>query len=117
MVIMALATTFMTGPALNLIDLIFKPRKNSIPNTSDNLEYKVLVSFENPEDGKPLLKVANNFISLEKEKQSLSPICQSCPFKGHCLTEHYRYVRDLTNSCNGYRGLLEYYEISDALYN
>jgi sulfatase maturation enzyme AslB (radical SAM superfamily) len=46
----------------------------------------------------------------EKEKQSLSPICQSCPFKGHCLTEHYRYVRDLTNSCNGYRGLLEYYE-------
>ncbi|WP_396218565.1 cation:proton antiporter [Flavobacterium sp.] len=72
MVIMALATTFMTGPALNLIDLIFKPRKNSIPNTSDNLEYKVLVSFENPEDGKPLLKVANNFISLEKEKQSIT---------------------------------------------
>lgn len=72
MVIMALATTFMTGPALNLIDLIFKPRKNSIPNTSDNSEYKVLVSFENPEDGKPLLKVANNFISLEKEKQSIT---------------------------------------------
>lgn len=72
MVIMALATTFMTGPALNLIDFIFKPRKNSIPNTSENLEYKVLVSFENPEDGKPLLKVANNFISLEKEKQSIT---------------------------------------------
>jgi Kef-type K+ transport system membrane component KefB len=72
MVIMALATTFMTGPALNLIDLIFKPRKNSIPNTSDNSEYKVLVSFENPEDGKPLLKVANNFISIEKEKQSIT---------------------------------------------
>ena len=72
MVIMALATTFMTGPALNLIDLIFKPRKNSVPNTSDNSEYKVLVSFENPEDGKPLLKVANNFISFEKEKQSIT---------------------------------------------
>ncbi len=72
MVIMALATTFMTGPALNLIDLIFKPRKNSVPNTSENFEYKVLVSFENPEDGKPLLKVANNFISLEKEKQSIT---------------------------------------------
>lgn len=72
MVIMALATTFMTGPALNLIDLIFKPRKNSIQNSSENLEYKVLVSFENPEDGKPLLKVANNFISSEKEKQSIT---------------------------------------------
>lgn len=45
-----------------------------------------------------------------KEKTALSPICQACPYKGHCLTEHYRYVRDLDNSCNGYRGLLEYYE-------
>lgn len=72
MVIMALSTTFMTGPALNLIDFIFKKRKAILPNTSDNLEYKVLVSFENPEDGKPLLKVANNFISLEKEKQSIT---------------------------------------------
>jgi sulfatase maturation enzyme AslB (radical SAM superfamily) len=45
-----------------------------------------------------------------KEKTKLSPICQACTFKGHCLTEHYRYVKDLNNSCNGYRGLLEYYE-------
>ena len=46
----------------------------------------------------------------EKEKLSLSPICKSCPYVGSCLTEHYRYVHDLKNSCNGYRGLLEYYE-------
>ena len=73
MVIMALATTFMTGPALNLIDFIFKRRKSIVPSTSaDNLEYKVLVSFENPEDGKHLLKVANNFISIDKEKQSIT---------------------------------------------
>ena len=73
MVIMALATTFMTGPALNLIDSIFKRRKSIVPVTNaDNLEYKVLVSFENPEDGKHLLKVANNFISLDNEKQSLT---------------------------------------------
>lgn len=45
-----------------------------------------------------------------KEKTKLSPICQACPYKGHCLTEHYRYVKDLDNGCNGYRGLLEYYE-------
>jgi Kef-type K+ transport system membrane component KefB len=73
MVIMALATTFMTGPALNIIDFVFKRRKTLVPTTSaDNLEYKVLVSFENPEDGKHLLKVANNFISLDKEKQSIT---------------------------------------------
>jgi len=73
MVIMALATTFMTGPALNIIDFVFKRRKTLVPTSNaDNLEYKVLVSFENPEDGKHLLKVANNFISLDNEKQSLT---------------------------------------------
>jgi Kef-type K+ transport system membrane component KefB len=73
MVIMALATTFMTGPALNIIDFVFKRRKTLVPTSNaDNLEYKVLVSFENPEDGKHLLKVANNFISLDKEKQSIT---------------------------------------------
>ena len=46
----------------------------------------------------------------QKEKQDLSPICKSCPYNGHCLTEHYRYVKDLDNSCNGYRFLLEAYE-------
>lgn len=46
----------------------------------------------------------------DKEKNEISPICRECKYFGHCLTEHYRYVKDLDNSCNGYRGLLEYYE-------
>ena len=72
MVIMALATTFMTGPALNLIDLIFKKRKTFDIPSHDSLNYKVLVSFENPDEGKPLIKVANNFISNEDDKQSIT---------------------------------------------
>jgi len=81
MVIMALATTFMTGPALNLIDLVFKRKNNIVPNVPEHSDYKVLVTFENPEDGKSLLKVANNFIGLDndsndraqaKQKQSLT---------------------------------------------
>ena len=47
---------------------------------------------------------------VEKEKNTISSICQNCKYFGHCLTEHYRYVKDLDNSCNGYKGLLEYYE-------
>lgn len=43
------------------------------------------------------------------EKDALSKICLECPWYGSCLTEHYRYVEDLKNSCNGYRGLLEWY--------
>jgi len=40
-----------------------------------------------------------------------SDICKSCEYYGHCLTEHYRYVKDLTNSCNGYKGLLKWAEL------
>ena len=46
----------------------------------------------------------------DKEKLTMSPICKACPYYGHCMTEHYRYVQDLDNSCNGYKGLLDWYE-------
>ena len=46
----------------------------------------------------------------EEPEKNLSEICKTCKYYGNCLTEHYRYVKDLTNSCNGYKGLLEYYE-------
>lgn len=46
----------------------------------------------------------------EEPEKNLSDICKKCKYYGNCLTEHYRYVKDLTNSCNGYKGLLEYYE-------
>jgi len=42
--------------------------------------------------------------------KNISDICKKCKYYGHCLTEHYRYVKDLKNSCNGYKGLLDYYE-------
>lgn len=41
---------------------------------------------------------------------NVSNICKKCKYYGHCLTEHYRYVKDLDNGCNGYKGLLDYYE-------
>lgn len=51
----------------------------------------------------------------EKEKSdNVSSICKSCKYFGNCLTEHYRYVKELDNSCNGYRGLLEYMEHKNA---
>jgi sulfatase maturation enzyme AslB (radical SAM superfamily) len=45
-----------------------------------------------------------------QEKRTLSDICNNCKYVGHCLTEHYRYVKDLDNSCNGYINLLEWYD-------
>lgn len=54
---------------------------------------------------KEYIKWANN-----EPKKNISDICKNCKYYGHCLTEHYRYVKDLNNSCNGYKGLLDYYE-------
>ncbi|MNJ98011.1 High-affinity Na(+)/H(+) antiporter NhaS3 [compost metagenome] len=63
MVIMALATTFMTGPALDLIGFIYNRRKNYIPTEiRQESKFKVLVSFDSPEGGKTLLKLANAFV-------------------------------------------------------
>lgn len=72
MVIMALATTFMTGPALNIIDFIFKRRKSIVPKETLNNAYKVLLSYENPDEGKTLIKVASNFMSNKEEKQAVT---------------------------------------------
>ena len=42
--------------------------------------------------------------------KNVSDICRNCKYYGGCLTEHYRYVKDLDNSCNGYKGLLDWYD-------
>jgi hypothetical protein len=46
----------------------------------------------------------------EEPTKNTSDICKSCEYYGKCLTEHYRYVTDLNNSCNGYKGLLKWAE-------
>lgn len=62
MVIMALFTTFMTGPALDFINFIFKSKKEEDENkVDDDVQYRVLLSFDNPESGSTLLKLAHDF--------------------------------------------------------
>ncbi len=68
MVIMALATTLMTGPALDLINYIFKTKDEIVPaEISQVSKYKVLVSFDTPEEGKGLLRLANTFVKKMKK--------------------------------------------------
>jgi sulfatase maturation enzyme AslB (radical SAM superfamily) len=45
---------------------------------------------------------------------NVSQICRDCEYYGHCLTEHYRYVKTLDNGCNGYKGLLDWYKNENA---
>ncbi len=63
MVIMALLTTFMTGPALDIINWFFKSKPANIPQEIRDLaKYKILISFGNPETGRILLRLANSMI-------------------------------------------------------
>lgn len=70
MVIMALVTTFMTGPALDLINYLFKDK--NMPDAEEILsqsKYRILFSFGNYEKGKSLLRLAD---SLTKKQKSSS---------------------------------------------
>jgi Kef-type K+ transport system membrane component KefB len=63
MVIMALVTTFLTGPALDLINRLFKEKPNLVLNEISRIgKYKILISFANPEKGKFLLQLAHSLV-------------------------------------------------------
>ena len=73
MVIMALVTTFMTGPTLNIINFIFKTRDEGVLDEipSDD-KYNILISFGNKEKGKSLLRLANSLIKKQKETSTIT---------------------------------------------
>ena len=73
MVIMALVTTFMTGPALDFINFIFKNKETVTPEiVVNNNKYKVLISFGNNEKGKSLLRLANSLTKKQKKSASIT---------------------------------------------
>jgi Kef-type K+ transport system membrane component KefB len=67
MVIMALVTTFMTGPALDLINYVFKNKSaTDAEEISNHSKYRILFSFGNNEKGKSLLRLANSLTKKQK---------------------------------------------------
>lgn len=73
MVIMALVTTFMTGPTLNIINFIFKTKDEGVLEEipSDD-KYNILISFGNKEKGKSLLRLANSLVKKQKETSTIT---------------------------------------------
>ena len=45
----------------------------------------------------------------ERNRVFENSFCNKCPYLGRCLSEHLRNVQDVTNSCNGFKGLLDWY--------
>jgi hypothetical protein len=73
MVIMALVTTFMTGPALDLINFIFKTKDISEIEVIQTIKkYKILISFGNAERGKSMLRLANSLVKKEQKKSLIT---------------------------------------------
>lgn len=77
LVIMALITTFMTGPFLDLINWLM-PEKKSKEEIQDSKQlstkYSILLSFGNPERGRTLLRLANSFIRKSPENANITAL-------------------------------------------
>jgi Kef-type K+ transport system membrane component KefB len=120
MVIMALVTTFMTGPALDFINWAFKTKTVDVPQgLSEMSKYKILISFGNPERGKSLLRLANgltrklngnaaitamhltssneihHFNAKESETESFAPIIQESEVLDQKITTLYKASNDI----------------------
>jgi len=78
MVIMALLTTFMTGPALDLIEKLFKEKAEIIQEITGDAKFKIILSFGNPEMGRSLLRIASNLVKKQKENASITAL-HLCP--------------------------------------
>src|ERR1700744_487242 len=73
LVIMALATTFMTGPALTLIQRWIPDRSQALSEiTGQAVKYNVLVSFSTPDKGISLLKLAGAFVRRSMDNATIT---------------------------------------------
>ncbi len=73
MVIMALATTFMTGPSIDLINKIFKNKTIDEEIINSN-KYNILFSFGNPERGKKMLYIADSLSRTQQDNYTITAL-------------------------------------------
>lgn len=85
MVIMALGTTFMTSPSLNLIDRIFKKKQPAAAENKEQESFRILIPFASPETGRKLLLVAHNLI---KKRQANSELTMLHMSEGNLLHQY-----------------------------
>ncbi len=109
MVIMALVTTFMTSPALSLINKLFPDKKLKEEYLRQQAQgiFKVLIALGNPENGKSLLNVAKNVLdgvknSLVVNVLHITPSADTNPnYSEQFSTESFRTIKseaDLLNT-------------------
>lgn len=78
LVIMALVTTFMTAPALHIIEKLFKKKPEvNRQKFVDSAKNKILISFGKPEMGSTLLRLANFMVKNRNGNSAISALHMS----------------------------------------
>ena len=74
MIIMALVTTLMTGPALDLINKILPEKLISPEGTETPHKFRILISFGNPENGKVMLRLVNCLMKKNQDSAEITAL-------------------------------------------
>jgi hypothetical protein len=72
MIIMALVTTMMAGPALDLIDKFLPEKKTKINGNGVPDLFRILISFGNPDNGKLMLDLAGSFVRKRTDETAIT---------------------------------------------
>jgi Kef-type K+ transport system membrane component KefB len=83
MIIMALVTTIMTGPALDAINKFFPEELIAPKETAKTHKYRILISFGNPDNGKVMLRLANFLIRKNPEGAEIKALHLSPSYDLH----------------------------------
>lgn len=74
MVIMALVTTFMTGPILDFLNWMIPEKHEDHATATVATKYNILISFGNAERGRALFRLASSFIKKSPENASVTAL-------------------------------------------
>jgi Kef-type K+ transport system membrane component KefB len=75
MVVMALVTTFMTGPSLDLINFLYRPKKSLLQeDIQDKSKFKILLSFAKSNTGISLLYLADALTLKSKKNAEITAL-------------------------------------------
>ncbi len=74
LVLMALVTTFMTAPSLDIIDRVFAGKKPVLPEPGQPTRYRILISFGKPEMGRFLLRLAHKLLPKSYTSNSITAL-------------------------------------------
>ena len=85
-IITIIVNTFMTGPAIDLINYVFKNKAVQITKRQSNSRFKILIAFGNPEKGKSLLRIANSLVKKQRENTNVTALHLTLSDEIHAYT-------------------------------